>query len=159
MKITETIATSQYTKDVEIISLHERWRGMIVLLRIKSMPEFAFVMRSQSKVGGGTASQMAIRLCGGGSYSDKAHSEWFEVVCACCQRNNDLLDEMARLCPVYGINTLFMRRAETDKSQYRDRGINLVEANKHCCAMEELYGKKPVKESLEFIDYLNSRGL
>lgn len=157
MTITEAIAASKYAKDVEIIFLHERWQGKIVLIRIKSMPQFAFVMRSQSGEGGGTASQMAIRLCGGSS--GQAHSDWFEVVCACCQRNNDLLYEMAMLCPLYGINTLFMRRADTDESQYRDRGINLVEAQNHVRAMEDLYGKKLVKEAFEFIDYLNSRAL
>jgi hypothetical protein len=144
----------------------------ILLLRVRKMPEFAFVM--WRCINTTTASQMAFKMPNGDE------SNWYPVVCACCPSETSGLNPpkgdaeelewkvkmaeefkraMIDTCRENGVTTIFMRRASAWSECYGDvDGLEIVEAASHFQAFTYLYGRKVVEDSLQFI-HPSSRGL
>lgn len=171
MSIHEAVSQCKEAGNVELIDIPVGG-DPIVLLRTKEMPEFAFVMWVDKH--SGTFSQMAFEG------SEHGRDYRYLVVCACCGSETYGLEcpkgrdekewekEMAvpfkqaivKTCREKGISVLFMRRADSWSDHYGDvKGLEVVEAMKHKDAMCELYGRKVVREVLQFIDMDKSRGM
>jgi hypothetical protein len=167
MPIEQIVTLSAFADQLEIIPVPKNG-DRIVLLRIKTMSEYAFVLWAEHQQG--THSQMAFR------WPDGACSRQVTVVCACCgsesygltksePHNETLLKQrfassMAEVCATHLIQVLFMRRADAWTPRYGSLpNVKVVEANQPAREMRELYGRRPVEQALEFIDYYNSQGM
>ena len=176
LTIHEMIKNALHAEDVELINVPVEG-SPIALLRIKHMPEYAFVMWVSEKTS--TYSQMVFCL------PDHGYSDRYPVVCACCRSEQYGItppegkilslvgeDDWQKGCAqafknalvetalANGITTLFMRRAKAWSRHYGNvHGLDIVEASEFEKAMTELYGCKLIREAMRFIDFHASRGL
>lgn len=171
-RLGNTIERTIFAEQLELIPL-DREGQRIELLRLKSMPELAFVMWSNE--GQGTYTQLRFKLQDGGV------SGHYTVVCACCgsewygleypdkeakhdapevvawrqDKAVEFKEVLVKTCKENGISVLFFRRASAWEKHYGiTEGLEIVEAgeDKVIQAYLELYGKKRVYEAFRFID-------
>ncbi len=174
MKVTihEVIRRVDATELVELIDVPLRSEPA-VLLRIKSMREFAFVMWTRSDIG---SVKMTFRMP-----QTPLSFGLYTVLCACCnsgtyglpepvdkerltewkkERGKAFSTAVSITCRLNKINTIFMRRANAWDEHYGVvEGLNLVEAQDHKAALLEHYSPEVVSEGLQFIDYSLSYGM
>lgn len=164
--IEEAICQTENTENVEIIEVPFPGDRR-VLLRVKEMPEFAFFIWADKFYV--SHSDIVFRMPNDGQ------SKHYVVLCAFCSSEiygldpavwESRLHEMQpkfreavlETCRKYGITTVFMCDAGMWTHHYGDvEGLQIVEASEHKKAMQELYGRKHIREALRFIDYDHSR--
>ena len=80
------------------------------------------------------------------------------------QWQNDLAVEFKKslidTCRANSISTIFMRGARSWSDHYgSSEGLSVVEAGEHIDALLEEYGRRVIREALQFIDYERSQRL
>ncbi|MDP3995568.1 MAG: hypothetical protein Q8P78_03050 [bacterium] len=173
IRIHDALKQAEFAANVELIDVPVEGAA-IALLRTKEMPEFAFVMWVDVKTS--TLSQMVFFM------HDHGTSAHYPVVCACCSSERYGLKSptedkegevawetvlaakfkaaLAGACRANGVTTIFMRHANSWRKHYGDaEGLIVVEALWHRDAFLNLYGRKVVRDALQFIDYSSSKGL
>ncbi len=138
--------------EMQIIPLPIKGRG-VVLLRFRTLPEFAYLMDVESR--GGTFSVMYLRTRHPDSRTRDVAGP-IRVICACCKSmNSDLSVEMLeRVCNEHAIETVFVRRAYAWKQAYGPCSkLRIVEASDAQTTMETMYSpeivyaaRKPIHE-------------
>lgn len=182
--IQDALKVALHTKNVEVIPLALQGEER-VLLRSTLMPEFAFLLWSKHR--SDTRSWLGLEIpdvkCA--DYSGY-RSKSYQVVCACCdtqvcgvtrpktlksgnftaykQWSSRLGEKFKRVltdtCAEHRIKIVFMRRAGSWDQHYGAiDGIEIVEAQEHQEAMQELYGRTIVEANTRFISRKTSEGM
>jgi hypothetical protein len=162
LSLHEVIRQAKFVGNVEIIDVPVEG-SPIALLRVKVMPEFAFVLWVTERTS--TWSQLVFRMPWNGN------SAGYPVVCACCPSEAYGLEvpgmdigsiskekapvfksALVNTAQMHGIHTLFMRNASSWNEHYGDaQGLSIKEAEDHRDAYGEWYGCRVIKEALQFM--------
>ena len=167
--IHEVIQQAMSADNIELIDVPVPGEP-IVLLRVKTMPEFAFVVWVKQSTS--TLYQMRFKLKSGG-----LSSSYYPIVCACCSSEmhglkcpfdesqeqereawkKELAERFRRVivdtCQSNGIKAIFMRRADQWRRRYGNtNGLKIVEGKNYEHAYQYLYGRRVISQALEFID-------